>query len=242
MTKIYAHRGASGYAPENTLEAFKLAIKQGAEGIELDVQLTKDGEVVVIHDETIDRVSNKTGFVKDYTLAELKEFSFDNNIEGYKNTKIPTLKEVLELLKPTNLMLNIELKTSIIWYENIEEKVLKLVYDADMRDRVIYSSFNHYSIKKIKNLDEKANTALLFGDVILYTVNYIKNANIPAIHPPVYQLKMDNFLDEYINSGLDIRVWIVNNPDDMQWLINKNIDAIITNYPDIALKKRGELR
>ena len=242
MTKIYAHRGASGYAPENTLEAFKLAIKQGAEGIELDVQLTKDGEVVVIHDETIDRVSNKTGFVKDYTLTELKEFSFDNNIEGYKNTKIPTLKEVLELLKPTNLMLNIELKTSIIWYENIEEKVLKLVYDADMKDRVIYSSFNHYSIKKIKNLDEKANTALLFGDVILYTVNYIKNANIPAIHPPVYQLKMDNFLDEYINSGLDIRVWTVNNPDDMQSLINKNIDAIITNYPDIALKKRGELR
>lgn len=242
MTKIYAHRGASGYAPENTLEAFKLAIKQGAEGIELDVQLTKDGEVVVIHDETIDRVSNKTGFVKDYTLAELREFSFDNNIEGYKNTKIPTLKEVLELLKPTNLMLNIELKTSIIWYENIEEKVLKLVYDTDMRDRVIYSSFNHYSIKKIKNLDEKANTALLFGDVILYTVNYIKNANIPAIHPPVYQLKMDNFLDEYINSGLDIRVWTVNNPDDMQSLINKNIDAIITNYPDIALKKRGELR
>lgn len=242
MTKIYAHRGASGYAPENTLEAFKLAIKQGAEGIELDVQLTKDGEVVVIHDETIDRVSNKTGFVKDYTLSELREFSFDNNIEGYKNTKIPTLKEVLELLKPTNLMLNIELKTSIIWYENIEEKVLKLVYDADMRDRVIYSSFNHYSIKKIKNLDEKANTALLFGDVILYTVNYIKNANIPAIHPPVYQLKMDNFLDEYINSGLDIRVWTVNNPDDMQSLINKNIDAIITNYPDIALKKRGELR
>ena len=242
MTKIYAHRGASGYAPENTLEAFKLAIKQGAEGIELDVQLTKDGEVVVIHDETIDRVSNKTGFVKDYTLAELREFSFDNNIEGYKNTKIPTLKEVLELLKPTNLMLNIELKTSIIWYENIEEKVLKLVYDADMKDRVIYSSFNHYSIKKIKNLDEKANTALLFGDVILYTVNYIKNANIPAIHPPVYQLKMDNFLDEYINSGLDIRVWTVNNPDDMQSLINKNIDAIITNYPDIALKKRGELR
>ena len=242
MTKIYAHRGASGYAPENTLEAFKLAIKQGAEGIELDVQLTKDGEVVVIHDETIDRVSNKTGFVKDYTLAELREFSFDNNIEGYKNTKIPTLKEVLELLKPTNLMLNIELKTSIIWYENIEEKVLKLVYDTDMRDRVIYSSFNHYSIKKIKNLDEKANTALLFGDVILDTVNYIKNANIPAIRPPVYQLKMDNFLDEYINSGLDIRVWTVNNPDDMQSLINKNIDAIITNYPDIALKKRGELR
>lgn len=242
MTKIYAHRGASGYAPENTLEAFKLAIKQGAEGIELDVQLTKDGEVVVIHDETIDRVSNKTGFVKDYTLAELKEFSFDNNIEGYKNTKIPTLKEVLELLKPTNLMLNIELKTSIIWYENIEEKVLKLVCDADMSDRVIYSSFNHYSIKKIKNLDEKANTALLFGDVVLDTVNYIKNANISAIHPPVYHLKMDNFLDEYINSGLDIRVWTVNNPDDMQWLINKNIDAIITNYPDIALKKRGELR
>ena len=90
MTKIFAHRGASGYAPENTLEAFALAMEMGADGIELDVQLTKDGEVVVIHDEVIDRVSNGKGLVKDYTLVQLRKFSFDNHMEGYENISIPT--------------------------------------------------------------------------------------------------------------------------------------------------------
>ena len=100
MTKVFAHRGASGYAPENTLQAFHLAQEQGADGIELDVQLTKDGEVVVIHDETINRTSTGKGYVRDYTLAELKKFSFHNHMEKYKGVKIPTLQEVLELVKP----------------------------------------------------------------------------------------------------------------------------------------------
>lgn len=91
MTKIFAHRGASGYAPENTLEAFALAMEMGADGIELDVQLTKDGEVVVIHDEVIDRVSNGKGLVKDYTLVQLRKFSFDNHMEGYENISILSL-------------------------------------------------------------------------------------------------------------------------------------------------------
>ena len=115
MTKIFAHRGASGYAPENTLEAFALAMEMGADGIELDVQLTKDGEVVVIHDEVIDRVSNGKGLVKDYTLVQLRKFSFDNHMEGYENISIPTLKEVLELVKASKMEVNIELKTGIYW-------------------------------------------------------------------------------------------------------------------------------
>ena len=100
-TKIFAHRGASGYAPENTLEAFALAITQGADGIELDVQLTKDGIPVVIHDETIDRVTEKTGFVKDYTLNELKELTvLGNKFPEYSSSKIPTLEEVLDAVIP----------------------------------------------------------------------------------------------------------------------------------------------
>ena len=106
MTKIFAHRGASAYAPENTMEAFALAVKQGADGIELDVQMTKDGEVVVIHDETIDRVSDKKGAVRDYTLEELRKFSFSNHMEKYKDAAIPTLKEVLEFLDRKSTRLN----------------------------------------------------------------------------------------------------------------------------------------
>ena len=115
MTKIFAHRGASAYAPENTMEAFHLAAKQGADGIELDVHVTKDGEVVVTHDEKIDRVSNGSGFVKDMTLRELKRLSFHNHMESYVGAGIPTLREVLEFVKTTTMAVNIELKTGLYW-------------------------------------------------------------------------------------------------------------------------------
>lgn len=117
-TKVWAHRGASGYAPENTLEAFKKAEKMKADGVELDVQLTKDGELVVIHDETVDRVSGEKGFVKDYTLKELKRLNVSKHMPSYdKKTRIPTLDEVFDLLKNTEMTINIELKNGIVQYK-----------------------------------------------------------------------------------------------------------------------------
>ena len=112
-TKVWAHRGASGYAPENTLDAFRKAVEMGADGIELDVQMTKDGELVVIHDETIDRVSNGKGWVKDYTYEELKKFNFNKTHLEYTKEEIPTLEQVYLLIKPTNLTINVEIKTGI---------------------------------------------------------------------------------------------------------------------------------
>lgn len=241
MTKIFAHRGASAYAPENTLEAFALAMEMGADGIELDVQLTKDGELVVIHDETIDRVSDHTGAVKDYTLEELKTFSFDNHKQGYSKTKIPTLREVLELVKPGNMQVNIELKTGIIWYPQIEEKTVELVKEMGMQERVIYSSFNHYSIQKVLLLDECAETAYLIEDIMLDVEEYAKNTGVQGIHPAVYHLKMADFMESYQESGLKVRVWTVNNETDMREFAEHNLEAIITNYPDKALKIRKEV-
>ena len=110
QTQVWAHRGASYYTPENTLAAFEKAIKMGADGIELDVQMTKDGELVVVHDETINRTSNGKGYVKDYTLEQLKKYDFSNKHITYKGEKIPTLQEVYELIKPTSLTINVELK------------------------------------------------------------------------------------------------------------------------------------
>ena len=137
-TKVFAHRGASGYAPENTLEAFALAIRQGADGIELDVQLSSDGIPVVIHDETIDRVTDKTGYVKDYTLQELKELTvLKDRFPAYNQSKIPTLKEVLEAVKPSGIQVNIELKTGIYWYPDIEKKVAEIVEETGMKDRIV---------------------------------------------------------------------------------------------------------
>lgn len=236
MTEIFAHRGASGYAPENTLEAFRLAMEQGADGIELDVHLTKDGEVVVIHDETLNRTSDGQGKVRDYTLEELKKFSFHNYIEKYKGVQIPTLKEVLDLVENSSMKVNIELKTGIYWYEGIEEKTMEIVKNKKMEGRVIYSSFNHYSIQKILEQDIHAETAYLFSDVTLNMEKYAKETGVKGLHPAVYHLKMADFLETYLNSGLKVRVWTVNKKEDMKMFMDAGVDAVITNYPDLALK------
>ena len=233
MTEIFAHRGASGYAPENTLEAFRLAMEQGADGMELDVHLTKDGEVVVIHDETLDRTSNGHGNVRDYTLEELKKFSFHNHMEKYQGVQIPTLKEVLNLVKNSCMKVNIELKTGIYWYEGIEEKTMDIVKTMGMEDRVIYSSFNHYSIQKVLEQNSDAETAYLFSDVPLNMEKYAKDTGVKGLHPAVYHLKMADFLETYLKSGLKVRVWTVNNKEDMKMFMDAGVDAVITNYPDI---------
>jgi glycerophosphoryl diester phosphodiesterase len=243
-TKIFAHRGASGYAPENTLEAFALAITQGADGIELDVQLTKDGIPVVIHDETIDRVTEKKGWVKDYTLKELKELTvLKNKFPEYSAAKIPTLEEVLDAVKASGIQVNIELKTGIYWYPEIEQKVADLVKKAGMEERVIYSSFNHYSIQQMKKIVPEAETAYLYSDVILNVAEYAKNTKVDGLHSAVYHVKMADFLKEYLGSNLNVRVWTVNEKADMKWLIDAGVTAIITNYPDMAvqIKKEAEV-
>lgn len=239
-TQIFAHRGASHYAPENTMEAFALAIEQGADGIELDVQLTKDGQVVVIHDEKIDRVSNGKGAVRDYTLKELRQFSFHYKFPQFGKVRIPTLTEVLALLRPEKTMLNIELKTGVYWYPEIEQKVVDIVRESGMRQRVIYSSFNHYSVQRILELDPEAETAYLYSDVMLHVAAYAKETGVRGLHPAVFHVKMADFLKEYLDSGLAVRVWTVNAESDMRMLMEAGVDAIITNKPDAAVRIRAE--
>ena len=236
-TKVIAHRGASGYAPENTMEAFFLAIEQGADGIELDVQLSRDGIPVVIHDETIDRVTDRTGYVKDYTLQELKELTvLKDRFPQYSQSKIPTLKEVLEAVKPSGIQVNIELKTGIYWYPDIEKKVAGIVEETGMKEKIIYSSFNHYSVQRIKEIVPDAETAYLYSDVILNVEDYARKTKVDGLHPAVYHVKMADFLKKYIKSGLNVRVWTVNEEADMKALTEAGVTAVITNYPDVAAR------
>lgn len=238
MTKIWAHRGASGYAPENTLEAFALAVEQKADGVELDVQLTKDGKLVVIHDETIDRVSGEHGLVKDFTLEELKKLNVNRTIPGFQAVTIPTLEEVYDLLKGTGLAINVEIKSSIIWYPEIEKRVLELTKSMGLQDKVIYSSFNHYSIRKLKELDETVQTGILYGDVLCDIAAYCKNVGADALHPVFTHRYMESVWKEYMASGIPLHIWTVNEEADMTFFMENNIDAIITNYPDKAVKLR----
>lgn len=233
-TKVWAHRGASGYAPENTLEAFRMAIEMGADGIELDVQFTRDRQLVVIHDETIDRVSEGHGRVVDYTLEELRQFTFNRTHPEYKDCRIPTLEEVLTLMKPTGMIVNIELKTGVNFYDGIEDSVLRLVDGLQMREQVIYSSFNHYSVRKVKELCPDAHVGFLYGDGTLHMAEYAKKNQAEALHPSIHNMQYIDLIPDCKEMGIDLHVWTVNDRSDMERMVKLGVDAIITNYPDVA--------
>ena len=161
--KIWAHRGCSQRYPENTILSFeKAAAIRGLTGIELDIQLTKDGNMVVCHDEKVDRTTDGSGELRGYTLAELKKLRIDAGNGKYE--QIPTIEEVLDLLEnrmKDGLKFNIELKNSVFPYEGMEQKIMELVYKRGLQDNVIYSSFSALSLERIREMDGDAEIGIL---------------------------------------------------------------------------------
>ena len=235
MTLIWAHRGASAKAPENTLAAFQLAHEMGADGVELDVQLTADGHVVCIHDETLDRTTTGRGPVVERTLHEVKAFDASGGREGFTGEAIPTLEEVLELVAPTAMTVNIELKNSIEPYPGIEEAILQIVEGHGMTERIIYSSFNHISATRLARSSQRSRVGLLFSDVLAEPWDYAQRLDVTALHP---NWRYVSFVPETIERchalGLTINVWTVDNPETVRRLADLGADAVITNRPDVA--------
>ncbi len=242
-TIVWAHRGASAYAPENTLEAFKLAAEMHADGVELDVHICKSGEVMVNHDESIDRTSTGKGFIRDMTYEELMKYSYHNNMDKYLGARMPTLREVYELLAPTGLTVNVELKTDDYWYEGIEEKCLRIAEECGMKDKVLYSSFNHKSLERLLSLDPTRPTGLLYTKPIREDtkeeVDYAVSQKAKAVHPYWKNCLREGYMQAMKDKGIDVNPWTVNEQADMKALMEKGIHAIITNNPDIALKAAG---
>lgn len=243
--KIWAHRGCSMAYPENTLEAFEAAAKiPGITGIETDVQLSKDGEVVVFHDEHTGRVTDGTRNVQDYTLAELQKLHIQS--VGGVTTTIPTLKQMLELLKPyceeNGLLINIELKTSVIRYPGIEQKVIDIVREYGLEKYIVYSSFLADSIKLIKELMPSAKTGMLSGTMEGCIQGAIY-ASADALHPWIGGL---NAKGEEKLSDAPVRAWNMEEPffNDGRLLKEKDmgkysefgVTDIITNVPEVYLK------
>lgn len=242
MQRIFGHRGASGYAPENTLEAFELAARMGADGVELDVHIARDGELVVAHDERVDRVAFGSGLICEMTTAELKRLRFNRIHPEFEKATIPTLREVCELLKPTGLHINIELKNSIILYEGLEEKCVKLIDAMGMRERVVYSSFNHYSMCRMKAMDPSLTCGLLYDAMQVEPWNYAKKLGADAIHPPFPELQVPEEVAKAHALGLKVNVWTANDESDIRFCLNAGADIIISNYPDRALRIRREMQ
>lgn len=233
--QVYAHRGASGYAPENTLEAFELAARQGAHGVELDVHLSRDGELVVAHDETVERVSDGMGRLLDHTLMELKRLRFNKTHPEYANARIPTLREVFELLAPTGLMVNVELKNSLIDYPDLETRCVELATRAGMAQRVIYSSFNHYSLLRMKAIDPSLYCGLLYECTMVKPWDYGHALRMNALHPHYSELQTPGECDAAHALGLEVNPWTVNEDADIRMAFQAGADRLITNFPDRAL-------
>ncbi|MGL5406850.1 MAG: glycerophosphodiester phosphodiesterase [Propionibacteriaceae bacterium] len=226
MVQVWAHRGASGHAPENTLEAFSLAVAMGADGVELDVQLSSDGIPVVIHDETLERTTSLTGLVKDRSVAELARCDAGNG------NYVPTLEEVLTLLAPSNLEVNIELKNSEITYPGLEQKTLDVVKVCGFADRVWYSSFQHYSLSQLRQIAPDARIGLLYCEALIDPWLYAQHCGADALHPDWRTLTIPGVLEGCKDAGVRVHTWTINQGEVVQQLAA--VDAIITNFPEIA--------
>ena len=236
MTGIIAHRGYSKLFPENTMLGFKEAAKFNITGIELDVQLTSDGQVVICHDETIDRTSNGTGFIKDMTLAELKSFyfygKFQGQVEENGDIQLPTLGEFFEWFKPLDIMVNIELKTNIFRYDGLVEKVNDLIQQYDLIDRVVLSSFQHHTMNEAKKVNSALKTGLLTMSGILKPGDYSTSHGHEFYHPFFMTLESEDF-DNLATNNIGINTYTVNRSEDMEKLINAKVTNIITD--DVVL-------
>ncbi|RLQ98289.1 glycerophosphodiester phosphodiesterase [Falsibacillus albus] len=238
MTQIFAHRGSAGTHPENTMQSFFEAEKVNADGIELDVQLSKDGEVVVIHDETLERTTNGKGFVKDFNLNELKKLDASYKFKTFlKKPTIPSLREVLEWLTGNGLLCNIELKNGVFPYPSLEEKVISLVREYQLEDRIIISSFNHYSIVYCYRLAPEIQIAPLYSEGLFMPWVYAKSIHAGAIHPKL-RAAPDEIILSSMENGVAVRPYTVNKKDDMLRLFQINCSAIITDYPAKAIELR----
>ncbi|WP_432357828.1 glycerophosphodiester phosphodiesterase [Sporosarcina sp. UB5] len=230
--EIFAHRGASGNYPENTIAAFKEAARLPIYGVEFDVHMTLDGELVVIHDETIDRTSNGTGYVKDILLKDLKKYDFGSwFLSNFQDETIPTLNEVLDIFHLTEHKLNIELKSDIFPYEGMVSKVLDLIAERQMEPRVIISSFDHTAVQFVKQLNPRIETAALFMEVLVHPLDYLRKIPADALHI-LFPAAIRPSIAEVIKSGMPVRTFTVNDETYAMTLKQAGVQAMFTDYPE----------
>ncbi|WP_313894223.1 glycerophosphodiester phosphodiesterase [Psychrobacillus sp.] len=234
--KVYAHRGSSGTHPENTIAAFEAAANLPVHGVEFDVHMTKDGELVVIHDESIDRTSNGTGFVKDMLLAELKSYDYGMWFSAdFTGQTIPTLSETLHIFKDTRHHLNIELKSDIFPYEGMEQKVLQLLKEYGLEHRVVISSFNHEMVRSFKQLAPQIETAILFMEVMIAPHEYANVVGADALHA-FFPTALRPMGRDIVTSGKQLRVFTINEEVYAGMLKSVGVHAIFTDFPERMYK------
>jgi glycerophosphoryl diester phosphodiesterase len=234
--QIFAHRGSKGTHPENTLTAFKEAVRVGADGIEFDVHLSSDGDLVIIHDEKLDRTTSLSGFVRDFPTKELKKADAGGKFsEEFRGEPIPILEEIFDFAADHSFFMNIEIKTDKLVYEGIEQKIVDLIRQYQYENRVILSSFNHQSIEKVKELAPDLERALLFEGLPINIEEILTEKKESGFHPDRMSLTKP-IVEHAKKRGYKVRPWVANKKADILKLAEMDVDVIMTDFPEKAIK------
>jgi glycerophosphoryl diester phosphodiesterase len=228
----FAHRGSLTEAPENTIPAIKSALDRGAKAIEIDVQLCKDGQLVVWHDEHLGRIGNgaENPLIRNLTLKEIKRFDAGSWFSpDFKGTTVSTLEEILKVI-PDHVFLNIEIKNPLVPYEGIEQKTLASIEQNRSFDKVIVSSFDHEALRRFYKLERNLKLGMLFRDRLISPWSYVKNCGFPiySVHPH-YNLLTQDLIHEFKNKGYKIYPYTVDDENTVDRLLHAGIDGVFTN-------------
>lgn len=244
-TLLFAHRGFSGKYPENSPLAFRKAAEEtGADGIESDVHITRDGKLVIFHDASVERTSNGTGFIKDLTYEEMLALDIGAwKSPAFAGEHIWTLRQLLDFCKETKLLLNMELKNYEVFYPELEERVIAEIREAGMEDRVFVSSFNHISMQRFKTLCPEIETGLLYDKPFLDMAQYVARSSADNMHPRYMLLQYQPELMELFHGrGMKVNTWTVNDEENMRDMLARGVDCIISNHPDLLCRVAKEFQ
>ncbi len=237
---VFAHRGDEAHAPENTLSAFKQAVEKGTDGIEFDVKLTADGQVVVLHDQSVDRTTNGTGNVAKLSFAALRELDAGKQFPGqFPGEKIPTLDEVFETVGK-RVYMNIELKNYSTPFDLLVPKVTDIIKKHSMEERVLFSSFLSVSLQKARKLLPDVPRGLLTipGWMGAWGRTFGWRGDYTALNPPMVDINI-GLINQVHASGKRVIVWTVTAEEDIKRMIGLGVDGIITGDPALVLRLLG---
>ncbi|MFV8829231.1 glycerophosphodiester phosphodiesterase family protein [Alkalihalobacterium sp. APHAB7] len=242
QTEVFAHRGLSGLYPENTMVAFKAAAKLPIDGIELDVQLTKDNVPVIIHDVTLERTTEGQGMVRDHTLEQLMTYSAGAwYSEQFRQEKIPTLEEVLIWAKNYAFKLNLELKCPSWERKEMWGAVKSLIHRHGMSDRILISSFDHVLIASIEKEETPVETAVIVVAGLFQPLSYIQSTGTRGFHY-FFPMMLDGEIKPLMEAGISVRSYTINDKQMMKQAFQSRVTGIFTDYPHVALQIREEIQ
>jgi len=229
--RVIGHRGARGHAPENTMPSFRKALELGADWIELDVHITKDGRLVVIHDDSVDRTTDGSGLIASLTWDEIRHLDAGSWYDpAFTGAHIPLLEEVLEWARG-RVPLIMEMKHAWQEKDDLVDRVVEAIRRHQMVEQVEVISFDHRMVRRVKELEPAISTGILYVAALADPIEVARAARADALHPQ-YSYVDGELVQEAHRAGLAVSPWVVNDPELARLLASWGVDSIGTDYPD----------